>query len=189
MAPPEVSANKTSAGIESNRKNRKASKSEESERNSAASGNGAKASPLYTREACSVPSEDVSRSDFRETPLQNRESAERIFADCTAALDAAEAARLEGNKAYNTGHLYDAISTYSLAERHLSTITNLEDGLFPLQIIHNTNAMLPLATNCIIAPTLHAAHPRPPLCRFRTAPDAKFRPLTAPSQICVCYRR
>ena len=188
MAPPEVSANKTSAGIESNRKNRKASKSEESERNSAASGNGAKASPLYTRE-CSVPSEDVSHSDFRETPLQNRQSAERIFADCTAALDAAEAARLEGNKAYNTGHLYDAISTYSLAERHLSTITNLEDGLFHLQIIHNTNAMLPAATNCIIAPTLHTAHPRPPLCRFRTAPDAKFRPLTAPSQICVCYRR
>ena len=73
---------------------------------------------------------------FRETIINSKptdskpsEAAnDQECSDCLAALDLADSARLKGNKAYSSGRLYDAISTYTAADRHLSTASTLEQG-------------------------------------------------------------
>jgi hypothetical protein len=50
------------------------------------------------------------------------------YSDCQSALEVADSARLKGNQAYSSGRLHDAISIYSVADRHLSNANKLEAG-------------------------------------------------------------
>jgi hypothetical protein len=63
-------------------------------------------------------------------PTDRGEPEERGFSTSAQALDAAEAARMKGNVAYSLGHLYNAISMYLLANRHLAYAATLESGAF-----------------------------------------------------------
>ncbi len=64
----------------------------------------------------------------KQQPTDRGEPEERGFSTSAQALDAAEAARMKGNVAYSLGHLYNAISMYLLANRHLAYAATLETG-------------------------------------------------------------
>jgi hypothetical protein len=64
----------------------------------------------------------------KQQPTERGEPEERGFSTSAQALDAAEAARMKGNVAYSLGHLYNAISMYLLANRHLAYAATLESG-------------------------------------------------------------
>jgi hypothetical protein len=68
------------------------------------------------------------QSHAKQQPTERGEPEERGFSTSSQALDAAEAARMKGNVAYSLGHLYNAISMYLLANRHLAYAATLESG-------------------------------------------------------------
>jgi hypothetical protein len=67
---------------------------------------------------------------------ERTDSEDRSFTTSAQALDAAEAARMKGNVAYSLGHLYNAISMYLLANRHLAYAATLESGMINISVSH-----------------------------------------------------
>ena len=97
---------------------------------------GAENSTAASEESPGLQHEDdqLLNSGFVSTPAEAKKASERGepeergFSTSAQALDAAEAARMKGNVAYSLGHLYNAISMYLLANRHLAYAATLESG-------------------------------------------------------------
>jgi hypothetical protein len=79
-------------------------------------------SPETSKKIQEEPIETVTSGSELKVPADDE------YSDCQSALEVADSARLKGNQAYSSGRLHDAISIYSVADRHLSNANKLEAG-------------------------------------------------------------